>query len=87
MPVETEFAKAIPKIYRRSFLDTSVFSWINALKYTLNHLSIESCLNGFYKFYDVDENDYPRKTAIQTYVRMTKELHKKIKDDGNTKKN
>lgn len=87
MPKETEFAKAIPKIYRRSFLEMSIFSWINALKYTLPHLTFEQCLNGFYKFYDVDENEYPRKTAIQSYTRMNKELITEIKQNGNSEKN
>lgn len=85
MPKETDYKKAIPNLYKRGFLESSIFSWINALKYTMPHLSLDQCLNGFYKFYGINEEEYQRKTAIQTYERMTKELIKKQSDENRQK--
>ena len=75
MPKESEFKKAIPTLYKRGYLEISLFSWVNAYKYVFPQISIENAINGFYQYYNIDSDTYPVTTAIKTYQRMNKELH------------
>ena len=74
MATEPNFKKAIQSLYKKGHLETSLFSWINCAKYIFPSTSVESAINGFYRFYSIDEEDYPMATARQTYYRMQKEL-------------
>lgn len=69
-----KFKKAIQSLYMRDSLDTSLFSWINATRYMFPEVSVDNAINGFYRFYNIDKDLYPNKTARTTYYRMQKEL-------------
>jgi len=75
VPKEPDFKKAIQNLYKRGHLETSLFSWVNAYKYVFPQISIEKAINGFYKYYNVDADEYPLTTAMKTYQRMNNELH------------
>ena len=74
MATESDFKKKIQSLYKRGHLETALFSWINCAKYIFPSTSVESAINGFYKFYHITEEEYPMATARQTYYRMQKEL-------------
>lgn len=83
MPKESDFKKAIPNLYKKGYLETSLFSWVNAYKYMFPEISIEKALVSFYKYYKVDSDLYPMTTAIKTYQRMNIDLLNLERNGGN----
>lgn len=74
MGKEAEFKKHIPALYKRGHLETALFSWVNCARYMFTTVSVDSAIMGFYKYYEIDEEEYPLNTARLTYYRMQKEL-------------
>lgn len=75
MGKEAEYKKAIPALYKRGHLETSLFSWVNCARYLFNTVSVDNVIMGFYKYYNISIDEYPLNTARQTYYRMLKELN------------
>ena len=85
MPKETEYKKAIPRLYKRGHLETTLFTWVTCSQSYFPTLSVENSLSGWYKTFDINPDDYPINTAIITFNRMKKELIYKDKDEQDNK--
>lgn len=67
--------KALPKIYKRSWLDACLFSWVRAQKNLVPNISIDKAIARFYKEFDITESDYPLRDCQTTYTRMNQEYY------------
>lgn len=85
MPKTSAYKNAIARFYRRGVLDVSLFNWVSCTRSLFPTVSIEESLRGWYKFYQINEDDYSIKTASQTFFRMQEELLYKNKDEKDNK--
>jgi hypothetical protein len=85
MPKDARYKKAIPRLYRRGHLETTLFTWVICSKNYFPTLSVENALLEWYKVFDINPDDYPMTTATQTFARMQKELIYKEKDEKDNK--
>lgn len=85
MASHNAYKKAIPRLYKRGHLETSLFVWVQCTKSMFPTVSVEEALKGWYKHFHIDEKDYPHTTASQTYFRMQEELLYKEKDEKDNK--
>lgn len=64
---------SIPKMFKRQALDNLLFGFIEGMKAALPSLTINECIEMFQYKFDLSEDEYPLRSAWQTYNRMTKE--------------
>ena len=57
MPLETNFEKTIPKLYRRKYEDIGMLFWVEAQKEVVPTITIEQAITGYYKFIGFDDFD------------------------------
>ena len=69
--------KTIPKIYKRTFLDAALFSWIKAQKDLIPNISIDQSIEKFRSHWSLTEDDWSSSDMRVTYNRITKEFFKK----------
>lgn len=79
------YKNAIPRLYRRGHIETTLFTWVTCCKSYFPTISVEEALKGWYKRFGIDEQDYPFSTASQTFFRMQEELIYKEKDEETNK--
>jgi hypothetical protein len=76
---------SIPKLYRRQALDMLMFGFVGGMKAALPSLTINECLQMFQKEHSFSEDEYPLRSAWQTYNRMMEEYHDTRRSNNSTK--
>lgn len=71
----TNLKGAIPKIYKRQWLDAALFGWVSGQKNLLPSVTIDQCIEMFMKHFDLSEDDISHGTCRQTYNRMVTEMY------------
>lgn len=68
-------SELVKKLYKRRYLDVALFNYVLGVRNMAPTASIENALQGFYKHYDLTEDDLAMKTARQIYTRMQQEFY------------
>jgi hypothetical protein len=72
-----ESTSMLPKIYKRSFRDLSLFFWIEGQKRLMPTITIEQSIFLYHKY--VGETDWYAESMLVTYNRMKKEFYESQK--------
>ena len=72
----------IPKLHKRQFCDVALYGFIRGQLALLPNVTIEQAITGFYKEFNITEDDLSRQTCRTTYHRMVKEFYENEKSEG-----
>lgn len=72
MPTESDYAKCIPKLYRRKYEDIAMLFFVEGQKSVVPTITIEQALYNFAKFTKID--DFDVKSASVTLSRLRAEF-------------
>lgn len=64
----------VDKFLKHRAYDHLLFAWIRGIRSYLPGVSIEKCIDTFFKHFNVDEKQYNKKSASITYTRLNKEF-------------
>jgi len=66
--------KEVPAMYRKNTLDTMIYTFIDAQRFTIPGISVKESALSFLKHYKIDESDLSLEKVTQTFFRIQKEL-------------
>lgn len=73
MSKEKEYMKIIPKIYKRSFGDLSMFFFVEGIRTIMPTVSIEKALYNYFKY--IKEEDFNIESSITEFMRIKKDFY------------
>ena len=75
-----EKSKKIHRFFKRNCYENLLFGWVTSIRYFLPGVTIPKAIDQFFKYYEVDENEFSKNNAKVIVNRMTKEYF----DNGKT---
>jgi thioredoxin reductase len=81
---ETGKDKLMPKFYRWTQYNTSMFFFIKAQLQLFPTLTIDQAITNYYKFTRIDEGEWDRNAIRMQYSRMQHEFYECAKTDKGT---
>jgi len=79
MPKVKEIEGLIPKIYRRSYIDTSMFWYVLGQRDIMPAISIEKAIYNYFRRAGI--NDFNIESALVTFTRLQKEYYEATKEN------
>ena len=74
MPKTNPIEESIPKLYRRNALNLSMFAFIRGVRAALPTVSVPLAIDMFMEHYGLNDDNFNRGSARNTYNFMQKEL-------------
>jgi hypothetical protein len=74
MPVEKQFTKMIPKIYKHHAENIGLFFWIKAQLAIVPTVRIDQAVMSYMRFTGITLDEWDVESACSTYTRMQKEF-------------
>jgi hypothetical protein len=77
MPTEKPCMKMIPRIYKWSFENASLFFFIKAQQQVFPTMTIDSVIKNYVRFMGMDYDDWDIESMRSTYTRMQNDFYGK----------
>lgn len=74
MPKEKDCLEVIPKIYKRNYLDITMFAYVNGVIQTVPGVTIKQALLRYMNWIGVTEDTYNLESALSQFTLMKKEF-------------
>jgi hypothetical protein len=79
MPKEKSLTKLIPNIYKKNVENLGLFFYVKAQKQIIPTVTLEQSILSYFRFADIDIDEWDLESAKTTYNRLQKEYYRDCK--------